>query len=566
MKNAIKKKSAKFLFVIMILFSMQACDLYDLDINKDPNNPSSTSLNLLLASVESNAMDVFADDLNTQAMAWMNMVTGQNDWGLTNASWNSQWNYLYTSPLADLDGILKKTAEQRAAGTPNPHYEGIAKTLKAYLFTTMVDQWGGVPYFEAFKGNGDLTPAYDTDVAIYANCLTLLNEAIAHFDEISPVAVTGDLIYGGSAAKWKKAALSLKLRHLIQTSKVNATALTDIQAVITAGGYITAAADDFVFTFAKTSSPDNRHPMYRDGYAGGEAGYTYYAHQYMFEMLLKNDPRRPFYFKRQTKDVLDPLDATDRQTIPCSQRDDCLYGYFPTSPYVTNALYGVPPAGLTTTQREFLAGFFGRDRSDPSGIPADNSVRTTVGVYPAGGLYDDVPELGGGNKGSGNGIFPIVTSWMTKLYHIEAILSLGATGNARTLFEAAMREQIAKVSSLGVALDVQSVAITVGQTDTYVNARLAEYDGAGTNSLKLNVVLKEATFLNLGNGYEVYNAFRRTGLPSGIQEPLEHPRQFALRLPYAQDELNLNPNTPTIVFDDPTYALFWDVLKYQFPN
>lgn len=566
MKSAIKKKSRKFLFALIILLTFQACDLNDLDINKDPNNPSQTSLNLLLASVESGAFDFLAGGQNDQAMAWMNMVTGQNDWGLTNASWNGAWNFWYTGPLSDLEQMILVTAEQRAAGTPNPHYEGIAKTLKAYLFTTMVDQWGGVPYSEAFKGNDNLTPAYDTDVAIYASSLTLLNEAIAHFGEISPVAVTGDLIYGGSAVKWKKAALSLKLRHLIQTSKVNPTAAADIQAIITAGGYITAAADDFQFTFSRTNNPDNRHPMYRAGYAGGEAGYTYFSHQYMFEMLLKDDPRRPFYFKRQTNKVLDAADATDRQTIPCSQRDDCLYGYFPTSPYVTNALYGVPPSGLTTAQSEFLAGFFGRDRSDPSGIPADNSARTTVGVYPAGGLYDDGPELGGGNKGSGNGIFPIVTSWMSKLHHIEAILSLGVTGDARALFNSAMREQIAKVSTLGVALDAQSIAITTDQTDDYVDAILAEYDAAVSNALKLNVVLKEATFMNFGNGYEVYNAFRRTGLPTGIQEPLEHPRQFALRLPYAQDELNLNPNTPAIVFDDPDFAIFWDVIKYQFPN
>lgn len=573
--KSVRKKIVSFA-LIALMYTVSSCDLFDLDINQNPNSPSQASLSLLLTNVELNASATFAGGLNDATMGFLAITTSTDDFNMNNTSWNNTWNYLYSNPLKDLDGMIKATAKQRADGAANPHYEGIAKTLKAYYFSLMVDLWGDVPYTDAFNGDAaspSLAPAFDDDAAIYNNLITLLDEAIAHFAETSPVAVTGDVIYGGNRTSWAAAARSLKLKLLLQTSRFDNTAKAKIDALIaasttTAGALISTAAGDFQFQFGALVSPDDRHPTYKAGYAGGEAAYTYYGHQFMYEMLLKSDPRRPFYFKRQTSTVLTPDDPTQKQTIPCSQRTDCKYGYFPLSPFVTNGLYGVDPDGLTDSQRSFLAGFFGRDRSDPSGVPNDNPLRTTVGVYPAGGLYDDGPESGGGNKGRGAGIFPMLMSWMVQLHMIEANLALGSPlaggATARSLFESAMRAQIAKVAAFSATQDAQSVAPTTAAINTYVNARLTDFDNASGNTNKLRVVLKEAWFMNFGNGFEIYNTFRRTGLPNDIQTPLQRPRQFALRLPYAQDEVNLNSNTPTVVFDSPNNAVFWDVLKFQF--
>lgn len=76
---------------------------------------------------------------------------------------------------------------------------------------------------------------------------------------------------------------------------------------------------------------------------------------------------------------------------------------------------------------------------------------------------------------------------------------------------------------------------------TFVNDVVAAYPAAGTASAKLQFALKQAWYANHGNGFEIYNTFRRTGYPNDLQAPLQAPRQFALSLPYAQDELNLNP-------------------------
>jgi hypothetical protein len=586
-----QKKGSGLMLAIVLLFSVSSCDLFDLDINTDPNNPANASLDLLLTNVMLNGSATFAGNLNTSTSGFLAQTTSSDDHNMNNGSWNGTWNYLYSGPLNDVERIIVAATEQGN----NPHYLAVAQILKAYYFSIMVDLWGDVPYFSAFKGDaGEKTPVYDDQELIYADLLKLCDDAIANIALTSPVRILGDVMYGNglvasSAAayttqmgRWRKAAKSLKLRLLLQISRKDASAIPKIQALITEGDLILAAADDFQFKFGTLQNPDDRHPWYQSGYAGGEAGFTYYGHQFMYEMLLNKDPRAPFYFHRQTETILDPADPTDKQTIPCSQRTDCVYGYFVLSSKVTNGLFGVDPENLTSSRAKYLAGYFGRDRADPSGVPNDNPLRTTVGAYPAAGVWDGAAATGGGNKGRGDGIFPMITSWMVNFYQLEAQIALGVnTGKTDVeLLTSALNAQIDKVFLLGAAVggvvNMTDVSPADGSPDAwtfpvkyktkvkFVTDVTAAYPTAGSTSQKLQYALKQAYVANHGNGFEIYNAFRRTGFPNDIQAPLQAPRQFALSLPYAQDELNLNPSTPSKVYDSPNDAIFWDILKYQF--
>jgi hypothetical protein len=576
-----------FIWVVILMFvSVTSCNVFDLDVNVDPNNPSQASLELLLTNVQLNASSTFAGGLNTATSGFLGQTDSFDRFNMLNGDWNGTWNFLYYNPLNDLERLVVSATEQGNV----PHTLGVAQVMKAYYFSLMVDLWGAVPYFEAFKGDqGNKNPVYTSGSDIYADLIKLCDAAVANFNTTSTARVKGDVIYDNGAlstsqatqiARWRRAAKSLKLRLLLQTRGVGGAAVTtEIQKLVTEGDLILSGADDFQFKFGRLQNPDDRHPWYISGYSGGEAGFNYFGHQLMFEMLKNKDPRTPFYFKRQTATPLNPQDPTDKQTIPCSQRDDCFYGYFVANPTITQALFGKAPAALDATQTAYLAGFFGRDRSDPSGVPNDNPIRTTVGAYPAAGLFDDVAELGGGNKGTGDGIFPMITSWMVKFYILEAKLSLGVSNSFASeseLLKSALTDQVNKVFAVGVAADGSATSnvsnwptlykwpITYKTQTAFVDDVAASYPVAGGTSTKLNYVLKQAWFANFGNGFEIYNAFRRTGFPNDLQTPLQRQRQFALRLPYAQDELNLNQNTPAVVFDSPSNAVFWDVLKFQF--
>jgi hypothetical protein len=566
-----------FLGASIAALGLVSCELDDLDINVDPNSASQASLELLLTNAQFEGLSTFGGGLNNSTMGFQAINTSSDNFNFTNSSWNGTWNFLYSGPLKDLEEMIQASDPELT-----PRYLGVGQILKAYYFTTMVDLWGDIPYSEAFKGNSleekNLEPVYDKGADIYADAFRLIDEAIDNLKKNQAIPIRGDIVYGGNATRWIKLAKSLKLRLLIQTRNVQSNGAA-IQALISEGDLILSSADDFLLRYGALKNPDNRHPMYQAGYAGASGGYSYFGHQLMTEMLASRDPRTPFYFKRQTTKILDPEEPTDKQTIPCSQRTDCTYGYFPLSDFVANAVYGVNASALTSSQKTYLAGFFGRDRSDPSGIPLDDVYRTTTGAYPGAGLFDTTAFPTGGNKfGNGDGIFPIITSWMVKFYMLEAQIALGVnTGKTESaLLKEALSDQMKKVIAIGIAADPAARAdistwptsytwpITYKTDSDFINGIITDYPTSGTENGRLGYVLKQAWYANFGNGYEGYNAFRRTGLPADIQKPLQLPRQYALSLPFAQDEVNLNSNTPLKVYDNPSSAVFWDTLKFQY--
>jgi len=555
MKNIFLSIRLATLTIAVSLIS--SCSLFDLDINQDPNNPATAAPELQLTAIQIGLMtnlgsnegdfETFMGLMGTQALS---------RYDLNNNSYGGLWDDMYTGPLKDLEGLI-------AASQSSPHYLGIAQTLKAVGYATMVDMFGDVPYTEA--GQGDaldkiISPKFDKDADVYASCLTLLDEAIANFAKGSPVKVAGDLIYSGNIANWTKAAKTIKLKLLMTARKGISGSDQKIKDLIAGGGFISTAAEDMNFRYSKDPT-SIRHPWYTGAYTGGEFDYTYICHELMIESLVDEDPRWPFYFRRQTKTILDSADPTQFNTQPCSGGQPCIYGYVVNNQNIINRLYIDKGKTFGPAEKDFLAGIFGRDRGDADGIPADGGFRTIPGVYPCGGFYDVAnPGAPAANAAPGGGIYPFLTGVNTSYYLIEAMLELGASGDPRAEFEKAIRNHIARVVSFGTSTDLNSVAPTAAAITNYVNLWLGRYDAASSNSAKLNVVLKQLWFSSYGNGYEIYNAYRRTGLPTNVQEHVEGTvRGFPLRLPYPQTELTLNPNAAaykTIAFD--AAPIFWD--------
>lgn len=557
------KYISKIALTTGLISLLSACDLTELDINNDPNSPTVASAKLLLPTAEYATINAVTA-VNDNGMGFAGLLSSADDFNLSNSSYNGTWNSFYRN-MNNVEAIIK------ASATNSPHYLGVGQVLKAYAMGNFVDMFGDCPYTEAWKGNAETAitePKFDKDSEIYESLIKLCDEAVANLSKSSanPLAASADFMYAGSTVKWIKFAKSVKIRLLLNSRKGRATGNADLNAAIAAGGYITAAADDFTFSYSTASSPEGRHPWFRSAYLA-DNGFSYPSHQLMEEMIFNKDPRLDFYFYRQTSVILDPSNPSDRGTIP--------YGgtYLVQKPAFLAKWKTVFGADPTTADKAYIAGFFGRDRGDNTGVPQDGPLRTAPGCYPAGGLFGGrnvTPKTLTGGRGSGNGIWPLVTSNNMKYYQIEAILDAGATGDAKALFESAMREHIARVAALGAKVDAaNSVAPTTAAINDYVASQLKLYDAATSNAAKLNVVLKQLWYSSWGQGMEIWNAMRRTGFPSTINNPIIKPsRQYALRLPYPQDEGNLNPNAKTklieVIFDrDP---VFWDKtkLKWEF--
>ncbi|MFN9681362.1 MAG: SusD/RagB family nutrient-binding outer membrane lipoprotein, partial [Bacteroidota bacterium] len=210
------KNTVRFFAATLMIFVLSGCgDMFDLDINQDPNNPTQASSDLLLAQSQYSLMSLIGGGVNDDLMGFMGIIGSGDNWNLGQTSYNGTWRSLYADVLKDLEGIIKSNA----GDTGSPQYLGIAQLLKAYVVSTMVDLFGDIPYTEALNGDSEtpiVNPNFEDDAAIYAKMLLLIDEGIKGVTNARrPVAITGDLIYAGNTARWEKFGLSLKLKLLM---------------------------------------------------------------------------------------------------------------------------------------------------------------------------------------------------------------------------------------------------------------------------------------------------------------------------------------------------------------
>lgn len=566
------KNSIRTLALAGLISIVSSCNLTELDINTDPNRPASGSLGLLLPLAENAARNAFTA-INSDAMGFAGLWTSSDSYNLSNTSYQGTWNGAYQN-LQNMEEMLKATEDGK-----NPRYRGIAMVLKAYSMGNYVDMFGDMPYTEAWKGNAatpNTSPKFDKDSDIYEALIKLCDQAIVELAKAQPIAVINDYMGAGNATTWTRIARTVKLRLLLNSRKGRATGNAELKAAFDAGGFITTPAQNWTYLYSIQISPErNTHPWFIT--YTGTSDPNYISHQLMGEMILNKDPRLPFYFYRQTTRILDQNNPTDRGSTPFGGsylplRDSFLDEY--------KKAFGITGA-IPAADLGYIAGFFGRDRADVSGVAADGPLRATPGTYPAGGVFSDRSVAAASLTGQaalnfgGDGQWPLIHSWNTKYYQIEAILDgTGVTGDPKALFIAAMREQIAVVVAQGLKSDPSRAKTPVAaEIDAYVKAWTDLYDAAATNQAKLNVVAKQIWFCSWGQGMDIWNLQRRTGYPIqsqfkqfsvGIQAPISKPpRQYALRLPYPQSEGALNPNASKfitdVIFDrDP---IFWDKVK-----
>ena len=191
-----KAKWAVGLSVMSVALTFSSCkksnDIFNLDINVDPNNPTKGSVNLLLPEAERNLVG-FLSGLSDVQLGFMGVISNSDSYGLGANSFYGSWSYFYTGPGKDIDELIKA-----ARAADNKPYLGIGQALKAYSFSVMVDLFGTLPYKEAFGGNGavqNINPKFDAGDAIYADCLKTLDSAITNLNAASAVSVTGDIMY-----------------------------------------------------------------------------------------------------------------------------------------------------------------------------------------------------------------------------------------------------------------------------------------------------------------------------------------------------------------------------------
>lgn len=252
------KYSIKLLLVFAFtVFIFNGCDDY-LDINDDPNNPTSAPIEGLMYQT------TFETTRNTQRVGsttsfFVQHFASPNTASSTDihdeVSYGNIWSNLYFN-IGDLLTLIEQAEEIGA-----PHYSGVAKVLKAYNLSLLVNMFGDVPYSEGFSSE-TLQPTYDSSESIYDVIFQDITEAISDLAASESMASPGgdDMIYNGDLDAWTRTAYSLRARFLNHLSKQPSYDPAAVLNAVDQG--FTSNDDDFEMEFFDESNA-SQNPWYR---------------------------------------------------------------------------------------------------------------------------------------------------------------------------------------------------------------------------------------------------------------------------------------------------------------
>ncbi|MGB5405117.1 MAG: SusD/RagB family nutrient-binding outer membrane lipoprotein [Robiginitalea sp.] len=543
MKNLFKYISIVFIAGALL----NSCETTDLDLRVSPNDLASDQAdpNLLLTSVQ------LAYGTNQQALSDISAE-------LTRIDYMFGRDYFNNYPGSVLNGTWGRTYSSNGNGVGDPvsigiltnlqtletlnedpetdlgFHVGVAKTLYAHQLLQLVDFIGEATFSQAGNPGEFPAPALDGGAEVYASALGLLDEAESLFAANPTTIGAVDIFYDEDISKWRKLINTIRLKAYYTTGNVSA-----FNQVIAGGNFIESAEDDFFLQYGTSElQPDNRHPDFASDYT--PSGANIYQSNWIMETMLNNDdPRIRYYFYRQ-------VDATPGADAPPNEED-------------LNCSLAVPPPHYNGfTYCSVPNGYWGRSHGNDEGTPPDNFKRAAVGVYPAGGRFDDSSfgNVGLGLGGAGAGIEPIIMSSYVDFW--RGIMASSDAERANFL-ESGLTKSIAKVrefGSLDVSADLASTAPTDEDVEDYIDGIVDAFNSA-TGDAKENIYAEQYFTTLYGGATEAWVYYRLTGFPTTLLPNWEaNPGPFPRTLLYPQNEVVTNSGLTQK--QTLTEQVFWD--------
>lgn len=298
-------KRTVYTYIILVLLMSSSCEDYlGGDTNIDPTRVSEVSLEALLpTSIEATSEAHYQVALETSQVA-QHMA----DYFSAGADIHdvfrigTGWTNIYLRAMANAKQLERQAEEQNA-----PHYAGIAKIIQAINLGLATDNWENVPFTEAYQGAEELTPAYDTQQAIYETIIPdLLNSAIEDLQATSSSSSPGadDLVYRGNLEQWIKTANVLKARYAIHLTNKGAAEAANQALQALSGLAYTSNEDDFQLFYDER----NLNPWHaRIGLAINTGNYIIAHSEQLVEAMNGDtygvfDPRLPIIADKGTSD------------------------------------------------------------------------------------------------------------------------------------------------------------------------------------------------------------------------------------------------------------------------
>src|SRR5258706_2395216 len=492
---------------------MAGCTKTYLDLNENPNNPSTVPAASLVAAAEVRTANLMVDPNLATINVWMdqwayspNYAVNQDsrDYKFTTTFAAGAWTNLYAVAF-DYQKIIDFAIEQN-----NPALEGIGRTMKSMLMGYLVDLYNNVPYTEAFKGALNKAPKYDNGQAVYEAIYSDLTTAIAKFNVTSAVfpTATQDILFKGNKALWIKFANTIKLRLLLRQSG-RADRATYISGKIASD--FSAGLNSFLQA--------GEGALINPGYINADLKQNPYWGNFGYNAANTKTGNNDF-FKASNYAVL----------FYTSQQDD--RGFFMQK-----------PVGAGSGAGSMFGYLF---RGNEMGSQGTGSLTYSDNL--------DNADIGGSIYRSPSFDQPIITDFESLFLQAEAVQKGWFTCTAQTVFESAVRQSFIYMFDM---VDGAWAGAGYYSGDLIPDARNSW--ALAANKIQL-IITQKWDSLNTLNFYESWADYRRTGFPAvPLSSSLSRGPNIPIRLKYPQSEYDLNGAnvSPQGTVDQFTSKIWW---------
>ncbi len=215
------KNIQKIALLFLIVITLGSCQEF-LDVNTDPNNPTSVSPGLVLPVGQAYTASIMQQDRGINHLGNMFMYNWSQSDGF---SWyEDEFLYAVTSTFYEqvfersyADAMKQYEILVNLEDSKYAYYKAIGMIMQSYHYQILVDTYGDVPYSEALGRSLNATPKYDASQTVYEgimNDLTAAIEVIENAPETAENPEETDAVFQGEMMSWKQFANSLKVRIL----------------------------------------------------------------------------------------------------------------------------------------------------------------------------------------------------------------------------------------------------------------------------------------------------------------------------------------------------------------
>jgi len=406
--------------------------------------------------------------------------------GYTSAYWGNAYSE-QVKPIVDIVESTKDKAQYK-------NLNAIARILRALVFERITDLYGDVPYSEAGLGyyNKIFYPKYDKQQDIYNDLITQVTQATAALDAAGDIP-TGDAIYKGDIAKWRKFGNTLLLRIAMRLTKADPDKAKTIVAQVS--GKTLEAADDAFLTGDATGGRTtiNRNSQVLLGDGGQENYYVKWSNTFINNLKTNSDPRLSVLACTQ-------LYANDATKTPNA------------SPVFTASVQKGMPNGLDFGTAGHI-------------VSADPSF-TSFNDYSSPSPYIT----------KRNGPTFILTYAESELLLADAAQRFAVGGDAKTHYDNGVKAAITYLKQYDAAATISDAAAQAYLTAHPYNAT------TGLEQINTQYWILTNSMLDF---YESWSNWRRTGFP--VLTPVNFPNNatsgtIPRRFPYPSNEAVSNPD------------------------